>query len=107
MNLKISLLIFKQVPEFWEDFKKYSSMVNIRSALTYYNRDMCLTGNRNVVHCTAKFCGYEKSTFRVNPFCYYVLHNILKKLRLVFNTNLIIKLRIMIFPSLFAVFPTY
>jgi RPA family protein len=33
--------------------------------MTYYNRDMCLTGNHELVHCTAKFCGYEKSTFQV------------------------------------------
>jgi hypothetical protein len=39
-------------------------MVNVRSALTYYNRDMCLTGNREIVHCTAKFCGVDQVSGR-------------------------------------------
>ena len=57
-----------QVPGFWEAFNKFSSMVNVKSAMSYYNRDMCLTGNRDIVHCTAKFCGIEKSGFQASHF---------------------------------------
>lgn len=60
MSYDLLKMCFEGCSEFFEDFKSFSSMMNLGSAMTYYNRDMCMNGNRFLVHCTAKFCGFVK-----------------------------------------------
>ena len=45
--------------------------------MSYYNRDMCLTGNRDIVHVTAKYCGTEKSGFQASQITISVVLAIL------------------------------
>ena len=47
---------------FRENFAKFSAMLNFKSALNYYSREMMSTGDRTILHCTAKFIGFSKKT---------------------------------------------
>lgn len=61
--LKTSLDIlqhcFENCADFLQDFYEFSSTSTVAAALAYYNREMCLSGNKSILHCTAKFCGYD------------------------------------------------
>lgn len=56
-------ILFKNVYEncdaFRENFAKFSSMLNFQSAMDFYNRDMFVSGDQYILHCTAKFCGMD------------------------------------------------
>ena len=49
--------LYEKCPEFKTSFAKFSSMLNLKSAMSYYNRDYC---DDNILHCTAKFLGFAK-----------------------------------------------
>lgn len=52
--------IYETCQEFKRDFGKFSAMLNLGSAMSYYNRDMMISGNKSALHCTAKFIGFRK-----------------------------------------------
>lgn len=51
--------IYETCAEFKSDFGKFSSMLNLGSAMNYYSRDM-MSSNKSSLHCTAKFFGFRK-----------------------------------------------
>jgi predicted kinase len=62
--LDMSSTLFKRCfvacEEFRDSFKSFSSMLNLASAMNYFSRDMFGSGDRHILHCTAKFCGFQK-----------------------------------------------
>ena len=55
--------MFKKMYEceiFRHNFGQFSAMLNLKSALNYYSREMMTTGDRTILHCTAKFIGFSK-----------------------------------------------
>ena len=56
--------LFKQLyncDEFRQSFAKFSSMLNLPSALSYYSREMMSAGDHSILHCTARFFGNPKA----------------------------------------------
>eukprot|EP00095_Tigriopus_kingsejongensis_P004573 maker-scaffold462_size163801-snap-gene-0.47 protein:Tk04573 transcript:maker-scaffold462_size163801-snap-gene-0.47-mRNA-1 annotation:"2 -cyclic-nucleotide 3 -phosphodiesterase-like" len=49
----------KSCKELRTSFKRFSSLSDVRAMLDYYTRAACLPGNKNMVHCTMKYCGKE------------------------------------------------
>jgi len=66
-SLELLKLCLESCEEFLQDFYKFSTLTSIEHALSYYNRDRCLSGNKSVLHCTAKFCGYENFSKKKLP----------------------------------------
>ena len=60
-------VLYENCQEFKSNFAAYSSMLNFGSAETYYNRDMFNSGDRNILHCTAKFFGFSKPQKNKTP----------------------------------------
>ena len=55
--------LFKQLykcEDFRQSFAKFSSMLNLPSALSYYSREMMSAGDHSILHCTARFFGNPK-----------------------------------------------
>ena len=50
--------LYENCQEFKSSFAAFSSMLNARSAETYYNRDMFGVSDKHILHCTAKFMGF-------------------------------------------------
>jgi len=46
--------------DFRQSFAKFSSMLNLPSALSYYSREMMSAGDHSILHCTARFFGNPK-----------------------------------------------
>ncbi len=69
LNTSLNLLriCLENCAAFLQDFYQFSSTSTIKAALNYYNREMCLSGNKSVLHCTAKFCGYKNLTKKKLP----------------------------------------
>ena len=61
--LEMAMDLFKQLYKcnnFRQSFAKFSSMLNLPSALSYYSRDMMSAGDHTILHCTARFFGHPK-----------------------------------------------
>ena len=60
-------ILYENCQEFKSNFAAFSSMLNFGSAENYYNRDMFNSGDRAILHCTAKFFGFSKPQKNKTP----------------------------------------